>query len=117
MADSRSIDEISTDSSQAPRLSWFQRHKDKFWWLHSTYALLLGVGIMWLGARNYTYLRVAVLHVGFIWISSLYLPQLLNQPWLSERWAERLRLVVNLFNKNLYQQVLFFVLPIYYGSA
>ena len=28
-----------------------------------------------------------------------------------------MRLVVNLFNKNLYQQVLFFVLPIYYGSA
>ncbi len=117
MAQSTSVRENPADPSQASSLSWFQRHKDKFWWLHSTYALLLGVGIMWLGARNYTYLRVAVLHVGFIWISSLYLPQLLNQPWLSERWAERLRLLVNLFNKNLYQQVLFFVLPIYYGSA
>jgi len=117
MADSQSVDEISTDSSQASPLSWFQRHKNKFLWLHSAYALALGVGIMWLGARNYTYLRVAVLHVGFIWISSLYLPQLLNQPWLSARWTERVRLLVNLFNRNLYQQVLFFVLPIYYGSA
>jgi len=62
-------------------------------------------------------LRVTVFHVGFIWLSSLYLPKLLNHPRLSPRWAERLRLVVNYFNKNFYQQVLFFILPIYYGSA
>jgi hypothetical protein len=117
MADSPGIDENRTGQSRSPLPSWFQRHKDKLWWLHSTYALLLGVGIMWLGARNYTYLRVAVFHVGFIWISSLYLPQLLIQPWLSEQWANRVRLLVNLFNRNLYQQVLFFVLPIYYASA
>jgi uncharacterized protein DUF5924 len=117
MADSPSVDESSSAEVESPRVSWFQRHKNKFLWLHSAYALALGVGIMWLGARNYTYLRVAVLHVGFIWISSLYLPQLLNQPWLSARWTERVRLLVNLFNRNLYQQVLFFVLPIYYGSA
>jgi hypothetical protein len=41
----------------------------------------------------------------------------LNHPRLSPRWAGRLRLVVNYFNKNFYQQVLFFILPIYYGSA
>jgi hypothetical protein len=75
------------------------------------------MGIMWLGARNYNFLRVTVFHVGFIWLSSLYLPRLLNLTWLSARWAERLRLLVNFFNKNLYQQVLFFVLPIYFGSA
>jgi len=62
-------------------------------------------------------LRVTVFHVGFIWLSSLYLPKLLNHPRLSPRWAERLRLAVNYFNKNFYQQVLFFILPIYYGSA
>ncbi|MDP9129073.1 MAG: DUF2914 domain-containing protein [Candidatus Binatota bacterium] len=103
--------------AESPPASWFQRHKDKLWWLHSAYALLLGVGIMWLGARNYNFLRVTVFHVGFIWLSSLYLPRLLNQTWLSPRWAERLRLLVNFFNKNLYQQVLFFILPIYFGSA
>jgi hypothetical protein len=117
MADSSPI--AASPAAQAPSLSanWFQRHKDKLWWLHSAYALLLGVGIMWLGARNYNFLRVTVFHVGFIWLSSLYLPRLSNQPWLSERWGERLRLLVNFFNKNLYQQVLFFILPIYYGSA
>ena len=97
--------------------TWLQRHEDKIWWLHSGYALLLGVGIMWLGARNYNYLRVTLFHVGFIWLSSLFLPKFLNRPRLSERWAERLRLFVNYFNKNFYQQVLFFILPIYYASA
>ncbi len=117
MADVKPTVDSPNSSASAPPASWFARHKDKLWWLHSAYALLLGVGIMWLGARNYNFLRVTVLHVGFIWLSSLYLPRLLNRPWLAPRWAERLRLLVNFFNKNLYQQVLFFILPIYYGSA
>lgn len=116
MAESSPNDTAAIPAESSPT-NWFQRHKDKLWWFHSAYALLLGVGIMWLGARNYNYLRVTLLHVGFIWLSSLYLPRLLNRPWLAPRWGERLRLLVNFFNKNLYQQVLFFILPIYYGSA
>ena len=117
MADSARIEAIPVAQAESPRASWLQRHKDKLWWLHSAYALLLGVGIMWLGARNYNFLRITVFHVGFIWLSSLYLPWLVNRSWLSAAWAERLRLLVNFFNKNLYQQVLFFILPIYFGSA
>lgn len=117
MADTSRIAASPAALAEAPPASWFRRHKDKLWWLHSAYALLLGAGIMWLGARDYNFLRVTVFHVGFIWLSSLYLPRIMNQPWLSDRWGERLRLVVNFFNKNLYQQVLFFILPIYYGSA
>lgn len=72
---------------------------------------------MWLGNRNFAFLRVAVFHLGFIWLSSLLLPKLLDHPRLPARWAPRVRLAVNFFNKNLYQQMLFFVLPIYYASA
>ena len=117
MADTSLIGNSPTVSAESAHTSWLQRHKDKLWWLHSAYALLLGVGIMWLGARNYNFLRITVFHVGFIWLSSLYLPWLVNRSWLSAAWAERLRLLVNFFNKNLYQQVLFFILPIYFGSA
>ena len=117
MADSSPSAASPAAQAESASANWFQRHKDKLWWLHSIYALLFGVGIMWLGARNYNFLRVTVFHVGFIWLSSLYLPKLLNHPRLSPRWAGRLRLVVNYFNKNFYQQVLFFILPIYYGSA
>jgi len=117
MADSRTSNETSTAATHFSATVWWQRHGDIFWWLHSLYALALGIGLMWLGARNYTFLRVAVFHVSFIWLSSLFLPRLLNHPRLSERWAARLRLFINFFNKNFYQQVLFFVLPIYYASA
>lgn len=79
--------------------------------------MLLGIGIMWLGARNFAYLRIAVFHVAVIWLISLFLPKLLSHPRVPPRWTPRIRLVANFFNKNLYQQVLFFVLPIYYDSA
>lgn len=98
-------------------IRWAQRHHNKLWWLHSLYALALGIGFMWLGKRNFAFLRVAVFHIGFIWLSSLLLPYLLNHPRVPEAWAPRLRLMVNFLNKNLYQQMLFFVLPLYYGSA
>ena len=96
---------------------WIQRHQEKLWWLHSFYALALGIGFVWLGKRNFAYLRVAVFHIGFIWLSSLLLPKLVKSPRLSGSWANKLRLVVNYLNKNLYQQMLFFVLPVYYASA
>jgi hypothetical protein len=106
-----------TASSLPPLIDWLRLHQEKFWWLHSFYALLLGVGFMWLGERNFAYLRIAVFHIAFIWLSTFMLPRLLKQPRMSKRWASRLRLVVNFLNKNLYQQMLFFVLPIYYASA
>jgi hypothetical protein len=96
---------------------WLQVHQDKLWWLHSLYAFVLGIGIMWLGKRNFAFLRIAVFHIGFIWLSSLLLPKLLEHPRLPAQWAPRVRLLVNFFTKNFYQQMLFFVLPIYYASA
>jgi preprotein translocase subunit Sec61beta len=110
------------DNSRPPSfhhsiLLWLKRNTDKLWWAHSAYALLLGLGIMWLGARDFTYLRVAVFHVALIWLISLFLPKLLDHPRVTPRWAPRIRFLANFFSKNLYQQVLFFVLPIYYGSA
>ncbi len=106
----------STDSHH-PLAGWFHRNKDKLWWLHSAYALILGMGVMWLGKQNFTFLRLAVVHLSFIWLSSLFLPKLLNHPRVPPRWAPRIRLLINFFNKNLYQQMLFFVLPVYYASA
>jgi hypothetical protein len=106
-----------TPSLHPTILQWLQRNKDKLWWAHSAYALLLGIGIMWLGSRDFTYLRVAVFHVALIWLISLFLPKLLVHPRVPPHWAPRIRFLANFFSKNLYQQVLFFVLPIYYSSA
>jgi hypothetical protein len=109
--------EETSSIARLPLIAWIARHQDKLWWLHSLYALALGMGFMWLGNRNFAFLRLAVFHIGFIWLSSLLLPKLLTHPRVPPLWAPRLRLVVNFLNKNLYQQMLFFVLPIYYSSA
>lgn len=93
--------------------AWLHHHQTLLWWLHSVWALAFGIGVMWLGSRNFTYLRVAILHVSFIWATSLVLPWVLRSPRLSPAWRSRLRLGVNYFNKNFYQQLLFFILPIY----
>jgi hypothetical protein len=100
---------------------WLQnfigQHQDKFWWFHSFYSLLLGVGVMWLGTRHFAYLRVAVFHIAFIWATSLLLPTVSSHPRLKPEWKIRIRLLINYFQRNFYQQLLFFVLPIYYLSA
>jgi hypothetical protein len=95
----------------------FHRHQDKLWWLHSSYSLLLGIGVMWLGTRHFTYLRLAVFHIGFIWLSSLALPVLVRNRRIPPNWRSRVRLLINYFQRNFYQQLLFFILPIYYLSA
>lgn len=117
MPDSDADIATSRSSSRHRLIDWLQLHKERLWWLHSFYALILGIAFMWLGKRNFSYLRLVVFHISFIWLSSLFLPKLLNDPRLPAPWAPRLRLLVNFFNKNLYQQMLFFVLPIYCASA
>jgi hypothetical protein len=98
-------------------LSFLNRHERLLWGLHSLWALALGVVVMWAGARNYAWLRVTIFYVAFLWVTSLFVPALVDRPGAGTRWRGRLRLVINYFTKNFYQQLLFFLLPIYYGSA
>jgi len=98
-------------------MGFIKSHEDTLWWLHSLWALLFGVFVMWLGSRDFTYLRIIIFHIAFIWLSSLFLPAIAKIPRFAPQWRERLRLAVNYFNKNFYQQLIFFVMPIYYASA
>jgi len=98
-------------------ISFLKGKETLLWWLHSGYALLLGLCVMWLGARDFTYLRLIIFHISFIFISSLLLPFVVNLARLTPKWRERSRMTINYFNKNFYQQVLFFLLPIYYAST
>jgi hypothetical protein len=85
--------------------------------LHSIWALLFGIGVMWLGTRHFAYLQLAIFHVAFIWIASLIARWLLVHPQGQSPWRKRIRGVLNYVNKNFYQQILFFLLPIYYLST
>lgn len=91
------------------------QHETLLWRLHSAYALGLGALVMWLGARNYAWLRYSAFYLLFIWTSSLFLAEVVNRR--DGPWAGRVRVAVNYVNKNCYQQLLFFILPIYAGST
>jgi hypothetical protein len=101
----------------SPGLAFLDRHDRLLWGLHSLWALALGIVVMWAGARNYAWLRVTIFHLAFLWAASLIVPALVDRPDAGTKWRGRLRLVINYFTKNFYQQLLFFLLPIYYASA
>ena len=96
---------------------WFTLHETKLWWLHSLWALAFGIGVMWLGSRNFAYLRIAIIHVAFIWITSMALPFIIRGGSLSKPWRGRAQLLINYLNKNFYQQLLFFILPVFWLST
>ncbi|MEW5977379.1 MAG: DUF5924 family protein [Acidobacteriota bacterium] len=96
---------------------FIDRHQEQLWWIHSAYALLFGIGVMWLGSRSFVFLRLAFFYVLFIWLSSLGLPRLVRSTLLSPVWQHRARLLLNYLNRNFYQQVLFFILPVYAASS
>jgi hypothetical protein len=97
--------------------AWLGRHETRLWWLHSAWALAAGLGAMWLGRRHFGLLRLAFAYIAFIWASSLLLPSLQAHPRLSARARAWITLAVNYFNKNFYQQLLFFLLPVYGASV
>ena len=96
---------------------WLVAHETQLWWLHSLWALVFGIGVMWLGTHNVAYLRLGILHVAFIWITSMALPFIVRSGSLSPRWRGRAQLAINYLNKNFYQQLLFFILPVYWLST
>ena len=67
-------------------------------------------------AHHFAFVRVAVVYVAVIWLVSLVRRGCSHVRRSSAR-AHWLRLGVNYISRNFYQQVLFFVLPIYYASA
>jgi hypothetical protein len=93
------------------------RYETLLWWLHSAWALALGVGAIWLGSRHPNLLRLAFAQIAFIWVASLAAPWLRRHPRLGPRGQRLATMALNYFNKNFYQQLLFFVLPVYAAST
>ncbi len=96
---------------------WAQRA----WWLHSAWALLFGCGVMIFARKGLEYADTILMVLMVSWLAMFVAFRTIVGPANRsphERMAKRgVRLVTNYFIKQLYQQMFFFLVPLYAASA
>lgn len=93
--------------------SLLSRYGRVLWWLHSVYALLLGTSVILFAQKGFAHARwLAVSAVG-AWL----LVALLFRVFGSQDKTRLHLFVMTYVLKNLYQGMLFFLLPFYFKSA
>lgn len=93
----------------------------KIWWLHSGFALTFGVGVMLFARHGLAYADKLLLALSLSWLLMFVALRFIvgptNRP-LDEKLLRRgLRLGTNYIIKQLYQQMFFFLVPLYASSA
>ena len=98
-------------------IHWAGRHHQRLKWLHSLWALLLGIGVIFFFRHDFGFIRLIIAYLFFIWTASLLLH------WEAARWSiteerrPKIRRVVLYIIQNFYHEMLFFILPLYYTST
>lgn len=104
-------------------LRWLLRkHAKKLWWLHTVYALGLGAFVVSYAQKGFDHARWLAISVGVAWLVVVLFFRLFGsgarQDFATAWKTARLRfLVMTYVLKNLYQGMLFFLLPFYWKSA
>lgn len=99
------------------------RHGKKLWWLHSAYALCLGTGVVLFAQKGFQQARLLAISAGGAWLLVLLFFRLhgSGKKQASLDGAEtktKLRFYALTYAlKNLYQGMLFFLLPFYWKST
>ncbi len=102
---------------------FLKRHGKKLWWLHSAYALALGVGVVLVAQRGFERARWLAVSLGLAWLVLLLFFRLFGSGReqqsvdLAPTKAKIRFYVMTYALKNLYQGMLFFLLPFYARSA
>ena len=101
-------------------------HGAKLWWLHSAYALALGMSVVFFAHKGFEHARWLAVSLGLAWLLVVLVFRLFAP---SGQWGEvraldtadpRIRrrfYVMTYALKNLYQWMLFFLLPFYWKST
>ncbi|WP_437969003.1 DUF5924 family protein [Sorangium sp. So ce260] len=102
--------------------AFFKRHHKKLWWLHTAYALSLGAFVVTFAQKGFQHARFLAVSVSIAWLLVLLFFRLFGtgarQDFATAWRGARLRfLVMTYVLKNLYQGMLFFLLPFYWKSA
>lgn len=105
--------------------TFLRDHGRKLWWLHSIYAMGLGVGVVAFAHRGFDHARWMAVTLGLAWLLLVLFFRLFASGGLAGQvrafdatdTKTRLRFYVMTYAlKNLYQGMLFFLLPFYWQS-
>jgi hypothetical protein len=97
-------------------------HGRKLWWLHSAYALGLGAGVVAFARRGFEHARWLAVSLGLAWLLVVLLFRVFAAGKAHRSFdtdpKTRVRFYVMTYAlKNLYQGMLFFLLPFYWKST
>ncbi len=101
---------------------FLREHGRKLWWLHSLYALLLGVGVVFFARKGFEHARWMAVTLGLAWLLLVLVYRVFakgSQVRAYEATDPKVRarfFVMTYALKNLYQGMLFFLLPFYWQS-
>ncbi len=117
----------ASDSLLVEMTSWVRRfldrHASKLWWLHSLYALGLGSFVVMYAQQGFDHARWLTVSLGAGWIVLLLFFRVYGTGERQKlRMAKGTRAKVSFYVmtyvlKNLYQGMLFFLLPFYWRTA
>lgn len=103
--------------------AFFGRHKMLLWWLHSAYALFLGVMVILFAQKGFEHARVLAATLGGALIAMLVVFRIFGVGKEQKEKVHKSRgskirfLLITYLLKNLYQPMLFFVLPFYWKAS
>lgn len=104
-----------------PRPGRWQRLMQKAWWLHSFGALAFGAGVMMFARKGLDHadkvLTVLAVSWLLVFLAFRFIVGAANTSPDEKRTRKGLRLVTNYVIKQLYQQMFFFLVPLYASSA
>ncbi len=98
-------------------------HGRKLWWLHSAYALALGTGVVAFARKGFDHARWLAVSLGLAWLLVVLLFRIrgldgeARGAGPTDRRTRAGFYVMTYALKNLYQGMLFFLLPFYWKST
>jgi len=111
-------------STPKERLQQFlKRHGKKLWWLHSAYALGLGITIVAVAQKGFDHARMLAVSLGLAWLLVVVFFRVFGSgkeqvlPDAADKKAKVRFFVMTYALKNLYQGMLFFLLPFYWKAT
>lgn len=100
--------------------AFFARYGRMLWWLHSFYALGLGIFVIMFARKGFAHARWLTITLAMAWVVMILVFRLFGSGSgraLEGRGAKLRYFVMTYVLKNLYQGMLFFLLPFYWRSA